>query len=389
MEVYILDSLLRRTTVVDVYESLVWTERFSEWGDFELDIRSTPATKKLFTPKTRFTQNNSYRVMTVETVEDSTDAAGKSMLKVKGRSLEYILGNRVAMYDLGGTPWTITAPPKSVMNTIFDHVVRTPAINAGDAIPFLQPGSIFPADTIAAPVDPITWNVEPEDLYSALKKIADPYLLGFRLVRNFDLSQLYFDVYTGSDRTTSQTALPPVVFAPNLDNLQSTTELTTVENAKNVAYVYSDQGALIVYGADADSTTSGLDRDVMPVKADNLPGSPTVDQVTSWLTQVGREALLKNTSYSAFDGEIDQNSQYKYGVHYNLGDLVEMRNNDGVSNRMQVTEQIMVSDSNGERSYPTLTLYQFVNTGSWLSWESNKVWEDYDDDFDTVWGTLP
>jgi hypothetical protein len=41
MEVYILDSLLRRTEVVDQFESCIWTERFSEHGEFEIDIKST------------------------------------------------------------------------------------------------------------------------------------------------------------------------------------------------------------------------------------------------------------------------------------------------------------------------------------------------------------
>jgi hypothetical protein len=53
MEVYTLDSLLRRTTVVDVYQSLIWTERWIESGDFQLDIVSTPATRRLFAAGTK------------------------------------------------------------------------------------------------------------------------------------------------------------------------------------------------------------------------------------------------------------------------------------------------------------------------------------------------
>jgi hypothetical protein len=56
---------------------------------------------------------------------------------------------------------------------------------------------------------------------------------------------------------------------------------------------------------------------------------------------------------------------------------------------MRVTEQIFVHDKEGERAYPTLTLNQFINTGSWLSWETSKKWIDYDADFATVWASLP
>jgi hypothetical protein len=55
---------------------------------------------------------------------------------------------------------------------------------------------------------------------------------------------------------------------------------------------------------------------------------------------------------------------------------------------MRVTEQIFVSDSQGERSYPTLTVNTFITTGSWLSWMNNKVWLDLDGDA-TTWSEQP
>jgi hypothetical protein len=64
--------------------------------------------------------------------------------------------------------------------------------------------------------------------------------------------------------------------------------------------------------------------------------------------------------------------------------MVEQRNTDGVTNKMRVTEQIFVNDKEGERSYPTLSLFQFINTGSWLSWEQNQVWADLENN-PTTW----
>lgn len=396
MEVYVLDSLLRRNTVVDVFESLIWTERFTAYGDFELVLRSTPASRNLFKTGTRFVINESYRVMTVETVEDSTNSDGKAMLKLKGRSLEAVLEDRPAVEswaNLKDQPkWILNDTPKAVMDTMFDHIVRSHTLNAGDGIPFLQPGSIFPADTLISSVDPITWNQDPDTLYNALKAVGELYGLGFRLLRNFDLSQLYFDVYAGIDRTTGQTVVPPVVFSPDLENLQDTTELTSIDKAKNVAYVFSEQGFQVVYAQDVDSTISGFDRQILVVKADTLADvdnvAPTPAQITAHLIQAGREGLADNQGYSAFDGEISQYSQFKYGTHYNLGDMVEKRNVDGVATNMRVTEQIFASDNEGDRSYPTLTVYEYITPGSWLSWEYNQTWADLDDN-PITWGELP
>jgi hypothetical protein len=64
--------------------------------------------------------------------------------------------------------------------------------------------------------------------------------------------------------------------------------------------------------------------------------------------------------------------------------MVEIRNADGMTNKMRVTEQIFVNDTQGERAYPTLSIFQFINTGSWLSWKNNQVWADLEND-PTTW----
>jgi hypothetical protein len=224
-------------------------------------------------------------------------------------------------------------------------------------------------------------------VYDAIAQICSTYNLGFRLLREYDTSNLWFDIYSGSDRTTGQSTLAPVVFAPGLDNLENTKELTIVENAKNVAYVFSPAGFEMVYPEDVDPDVEGFERRVLVVNASDITSENP--DVSAALIQRGKEELAKNRTYQAFDGEISQNSSYKYGIHYNLGDLIEMRNEDGIANNMRVTEQIFVSDKEGERAYPTLTLNVFINTGSWLSWMKDKTWLDLDSDTDSVWGNQP
>jgi hypothetical protein len=94
------------------------------------------------------------------------------------------------------------------------------------------------------------------------------------------------------------------------------------------------------------------------------------------MIQRGNEELAKTRRFSAFDGELTPNSNFKPGRDYRVGDLVELRSLTGNANNMQVTEQIYVSDELGERSYPTLSINQFIMAGTWLSWDYNQVWED-------------
>lgn len=383
MEIYILDALYRRVQVIDQFQSLIWTERFSAYGDFELLLLSTLKNRTIFVPGTRLAIDLSSRVMTVETTEDMVDPEGRRIFKVTGRSLEMVLQNRVArgvLSDLTTDPkWILTGLPVAIAEQIFHDICVTGILNTGDIIPSVtESNSIFPVDTIAEPSDTVTYVIDFVTVYQAIKDICDVYNIGFRLVRNQDTTQLYWDVYMGSDRTTHQTTLAAVVFSPDLDNLQNTTELTTVAAYKNVAYVISPVGHEIVYNLDVDPTTNGFDRRVLLVRADDItdPDGPTASAL---MTQRGKEELAKNRQFAAFDGEIDQNSNYKYGIHYNLGDLVELRNTDGATSVMQVKEQIFVSDAEGERSYPTLAINTFITPGSWDAWDYNEVWDDVDD----------
>lgn len=387
MEVYVLDSLLRRVRVVDLYESLIWTERFNQAGDFNITIRSTLENRRLFATGTMLAMSHSWRVMKVETVESATDSRGQRILKVSGLSLETLLMDRVAMDTLTTPTWHLEGPAAAVARQIFDDICRTGNISADDIIPFITSGSLLPLGNIAEPLDPITLDLPPTTVFDAIKAICEVWTLGFRLVRNYDNSELYFDIYPGYDRTSGQSINAPVIFSPDLDNLENTKELTSIESSKNVAYVVSPAGSLVVYPQDVPPDTGGFDRRILYVDASDIT-TESVEDVTVALTRRGKDELAKYRAFQAFDGEISQSGPYIYQKDYTLGDLVEMRNVDGVINQMRVTEQIFVSDSQGIRSYPTLTMNQFINTGSWLSWESNKQWIDYDAD-PISWSELP
>lgn len=401
MELYILDSLLRRIDVVDKFESLIWTERFREFGDFELMIRSTPTSRAQFQEGTQLAMNESYRVMTVETVEDGTDDEGKRVLKVSGNSIESVLLDRVARNSLTSvTPWTINDTPGAIARKIFHDVCVTGVLDIGDKLDFvveaMHPKMI--SSNILEPIDPVKVDLPalpPTTVYDAIKELCDIWTLGFRLMLNFNDNQLYWDVYAGNDRTSGQTTRPPVIFSPDLDNLTNVTEVRTIESSKNVAHVFAANGSMLVYPDDVDPATDSFERRVLIVDANDItlpygtaPGGVKDAARLAFeaaLKQRGKDEISKNRAFQAFDGEIDRNSQYQYQKDYYLGDLVEVRNTDGVANLMRITEQIFSSDREGERAYPTLTKNVFVNTGSWLS-QRTKQWVDMTTE---EWATMP
>ena len=474
MDLYILDDQFRRTAVVDLYESLIWTERFSAKGDFQLVIHADRNSRTLFVPGTNLSILASKRVMTVKTVVDRQDTEGRIFLEVKGPSLESIFEERIARdvtVDPDSTKWEFTGLPAAFARLVFEQICVDLTIDAGDGIPFYTPGNLYPTDTIPEPDVVLPMSLEISTMYDAFVLFGDLFDLGFRLTKNGDESELMFNIYSGNDHTTLQDDLPAVIFAPELDNLQDIAFLVSVDDEKNVAYVVSPYMTAFVYTEGTPLDVSGLDRKVLHVNASDITypadreglitavtsaeqasirvaqglstttefqsdslgkllryqrlfnqdevnintvtglvgttlTAPQIadinavkaislaynddedDDLLSELEQRGRRELASHTTLAAFDGEVPYNSQYIYGRDYELGDLVEIRNANKATNQMRVTEQIFVSDNQGDRSYPTLAIKQLITPGSWAAEPPTEVWADLTDPDDT-WGSRP
>lgn len=380
MDVFVLDENLRRISIIDIYKSFLWTERFNEWGDFELVSQYSRSLRAQLPVGTMLAIPHSTRVMAVETHEVKKDDEGNETITFSGRSLEALLDGRGAFSSLGtfeeDQKWTLTGPPADLLREIFRVIVAEGTLSEDDKIPFYTAGTITPPGDIAEPSEEITLELDPESLYEITKKQAQIYNLGFRLIRNEDLSQLYYEIYTGSDHTTSQTTNPAVVFSKALDSLSNLTELQSDAEEKNVAYVFGKYGAAIAFASNSDaSLTKGFTRKVLVVNADDIdlePGS----ELTAALQERGRQELAQHRSVMGFDGETPQIISYVYGRDYDLGDLVEVHDSEGNANQVRVTEQIFASDAEGDRSYPTFTQNQFVRSGSWLAYDGPPEWAD-------------
>jgi len=379
-EYYTLDSILRRDQIIEGFQSFIWTERYSAYGDFQIVIQSTYPVRQLLLPGTRITRKNSDYVMTVDTAEDTTDDDGTRNITVTGKSLESLLDDRVAMPALATlttTPnWVLTGTPGNIVRAMFNAICVNGALSQLDTIPFYTLGTLRPAGNLPEPSDIITVTVAPDTLYNTMKSICDTYSMGFRLVKNADLGQIYFEVFMGNDLTSDQSLFSPVIFDPNMDNLEKITLLTSTALVKTVAYVFASNGNAVVYAPDADSSSTGSDRRVLLVNSSN--DGVAGPALTAALQQEGLQALTSQREVFTFDGELPQNVPFMYGTDFKLGDLVEERNSDGYGNQMIVTEQIFTSDDTGDRSFPTLVLSQTITPGSWASWDGNQEWAAVD-----------
>jgi hypothetical protein len=464
MELYVLDSLLRRTAVIDSFVSTLWAERFNDTGDITLNIHSTLANRNLLVAGTMLAMNRSNRVMIVQTVEDKTNQDGSQVLVITGSSIEFVMDERLAKDAMTGTveepKWVITGLPAAIARQIFQKVMVDGVLDSHDVLPFYTVGNLYPADNLAEPATSVTASLTTGSVLAALKAVCQTYDLGFRISRNADNSQLFFNVYSGNDRTSSQTVLPAVIFAPALDNLLNSSYLTSIKQYKNVVYIICPDGAAKVYDTGVDPTTAGFVRRILPLEVSDIrypdrtgaytvttaqasavkvaqqlttttqlqseslakitkmlrlltqdlvnintvltlvgttltapqiaditaarntstAYNPTEDAaLTALLTARALQELQKYNSITAFDGEIPQTGSWKYDRDYFLGDIVEVRNQDGVVSKVRVTEQIFSQDASGEKSYPTLSSRLVITPGVWAARNPTEVWADVAD----------
>lgn len=378
MELYILDGQMRRVEVRDNFQSLIWTERWQDQGDFELVTESNFNSLLDYVPGTWLATNVSNRIMRVDGCVDAVDSEGKKVLNVSGTSFEAQMYDRATVdayvnSNGAGNNWKITDQPADIVRELFRKIAHQNTTIPADNFPFMAFGNMYPADTIAEPGDLIELEVEPQTLFQLVQDMCKLYDLGFRITRNGDASQLFFNVYSGNDRTTRQTANPAIIFSEAMDNLQNTSAVKSIAEEKNVAYVYSKNATQVVYWNPEDATATGVNRKVLIVQANDVDETLTGADLYAVLRQRGLLELAKHRPVRAFDGEIPQRNAYLYDIDYRLGDLVEVRN-PNITNIMRVTEQIFVQDREGFKSYPTLSIYDMVTEGDWMAFENNIDW---------------
>ena len=272
-EWYTLDDQLRRDQVIQGYKSVIWTERYTAYGDAQIITKLDFNARQLFTPGLLLGMKGSRRVMEIKTTSDDTDDDGTRLLTATCKEITHWLDDRVAMpaiAPLNTTPnWVISGTPDTIIRSLFEQICVETILDEHDSIPFYVNGQLSQDGDIPFPSDVITVSAPPDTLYNTIKSIAETYGIGFRLVRQDDQGMIYFEVYMGDDRTTGQTTRDPVIFDQQLDNLVKPSLLQSNDLLKTVAYVFAQNGSAVVYAPTADQDAFGSGRRVLLVNSSN------------------------------------------------------------------------------------------------------------------------
>lgn len=362
MNLYILDPNYNRVGICDNYKSLIWTPRYFEPGDFEL---YAPASEELLVLLSRDNmlqrEEDPTHAMLIESVEIQTNAEDGDYIIARGRCLKSILGRRII--------WSQT----SLSGTVAGGISRLLSENLISPADTARRIDGFTLGTMSGGTESMSAQYTGDNLLEVVVEICRTYGLGFD-VKIGTGRTLVFELYQGTDHSYAQNTAPRVTFSPEFDNLVDSTYIEDGREFRNVAKVGGEgEGSERRFVTAGDLDASGMDRYELFVDARDVSsndGEIEPEAYDGMLLERGANDLQERAATVSFDGSVQIGRNYKLGVDYNLGDIVEVINDYGVEGRARITEIIECIDENGDHIIPTFESI-YTDREYWVDEEGN------------------
>lgn len=414
MDVVRLDQDFKPDRLIEGWSSMIWTERYSTFGEFTMTTPMISESRQLIPEGTKISLLDSEEIMIVDTHSIDRDEQGGALNKITGSSFPVIIDDRdtigrainTSVYPNSWEMRRYYTPAHAVAVLLWNHLID-------NAIPLAAPLEDLNGDPIVGPGDarllipklkitatniqvwtdpnpdyldeenPDKWHVRKwvVDVGSLLKPVSDIMAQGKLGIRSRrptskmiqpisfaeegilqvggpqQTTDIAIDIYQGRDLSET------VTFRYDAGQIEKPTYLYSNRGHKNIAHVASAQKELIVAAPGVDPNVGGLDRRILYFDVGNLADMDIEGNFTDsdWdriLTQKALTELEKYNKVALFDGEISPLNAVKYGKDYFLGDKVTLQAEYGLESTMMVSEYIRSQDENGETGYPTLSLVE-------------------------------
>lgn len=335
----VMDSTFNRIAALDNYKTFIWTTRYYEHGDFQIETAVNPETVAILQTGNYIVRTDDDNVGIIEKIDITVSESDERVLKISGRFLTQILARRIIaeQTQLDGTL-------SDSINQLITDAIINPDIISRKISNFILGTYEFD--------DHVEVQYTGKNLYTVISDLAVQYKIGFRVIMDA-YEHFIFELYKGIDRSYNQSIHPYVVFSDEYENLI------------NAEYQKDCQGIVTAVlaagegeGADrktiwveSESQPSGLGRYEVYDDARNVSsndGEITEQDYYNQLAEGGRASL---TSYeTTFGGEVNFNS-VKFKEDVNIGDLVTIENKSlGLTLTARIIEVIESIDASGAYS---------------------------------------
>ena len=353
MDIYVMNSSLKRIGVIDSYRSIIWTTRYYQPGDFELYLDATQENIELC-QKERFLYreydyvNGVFKsVMIIQYVQLETSQEEGNTLLVQGSDIKSILDRRVI--------WNQTVLSGTLENNIRSVInknIINPSITARKISNFTLGAEMGGTSTIQV-------QATGDNIGEWVTEQITPYEIGYDI--QISNGNFVFILYKGTDRSYDQSANPYVIFSPDFENLLSSNYIESDVDTKNYALVAGEgEGSARRTATVGSGTLTGLDRkeiyvDARDISSETDEGTLTPAEYTAQLQSRGQEYLAEVQPFKAFEGQVEASTNFIFGEDYFLGDKVQVMNEYGIGSSARIVEIIDAEDEIGRTVVPTFS----------------------------------
>lgn len=370
-DVLVYDNNWELKTIVDNYESLVWTDKAKECGDFELYMYYDPDLWKIIELGTFLRIKDSEHTMMVNKrdLKDTFEDAPRMIFT--GKSMEYITSRRVVYKQID-----VTGAPGDIVNKLLDENCID-----GPQLQQFAPDPINPNEKYRVITglyrDLSNWYQELGDsqisqqylgqnIYEAISELVKTYSspMCYIFVHHTDDNRWRWRLGTGIDHSWNQGTNDWVTFSSDFNNLKSSEFVQDDEKYANAFYVTgADPGderprpELTLERAVSDTPQSGfisgmkrrekwIDGSNVKLKDSNnhdIPRQTYMNELRSY----GYASMREYTTETNFIGDVDPNVQWVYMRDYYIGDIVNVIDDMGNGARCVIDGMTITADKNG------------------------------------------
>lgn len=357
---FVLNQNFVQFYAISEFVSLIWTERYWEFGDFELEVLYDLDILDNVKVGHYVTLGDSPNIMIIDSISITYEIDNKASRYIiyKGRTLESILQRRIVWGE-----WLYEdVDMQSIIFDILEKAITAPE-DEGRRIPFfrLKTNSDIPEEKL-------TLYGDGDVVYDIVHAICQEKQLGMKCELIENAKVVEFSLYFGEDHSYDQLERAPVIFSSEYENLGpsryslDTTKFKTVALAVSPwrdTNVYDEEGNVV----DTETTRSMVEVGDFSVKGLNRRevfvscGSGYPDD----MVQEAMEEIADANQLEELDSELDPKRQFVYGRDYTIGDTVQVVTEFGLDAKAIVIEFIRSWSADGYTEVPTFKIIEGSN----------------------------
>lgn len=375
MEFMVLDKNYDGIAMIDTFTSAIWTVRYDEAGDFEIYTPVRLDYIQVMQIGNYLWNRDSDRLMVIETVEIETDSEEGPQLIITGRSLESILDRRIV---------TSSQNFSGNLQSVLFAIIQNEVISSDETRQI--PGFSLKAnsDSRITSIAISELSIRGENVYDVVCSLCQANKIGWRILPK-GTGGFEFELYVGTDRSYAQSVNPYVTFSPSFENLLNSNYIKSFKSYKNSIYAigtyqkevilqnkYKDdngewvveeqttyeEAEVVTWQYSETATPSGLARREMFIDNGGVNDGEQGGEYATW-NAVNKEKAIaelgEHQTTTAFEGELEATRQYIYGEDFNIGDIVQVENEFGITGTVYISEIVFSQDVNGITITPTFT----------------------------------